>query len=78
MLKIDSEEEFKKQWIDILNTKFEEFIQKNQNKPIIFTGILDNFGPSDGSIYELKKTTHRFFFERTTSVTLTEILYENM
>ena len=39
-------------WLQILNDKIKNFINKHPNKIIIFTGVLDNFSP-DGTIFEL-------------------------
>ena len=54
-------EEYKKIWKEILHNKIEEFIIKNKDKIIVFTGILDNFSP-DGTIYEIE-ADHKFMLD---------------
>ena len=30
---------------------------------ILFVGLLDNMGPGDGTIYEIKQATHRYYIK---------------
>ena len=52
------------EWQSILRSKFKNFIEMNERAPVIvFVGLLDNFGPEDGSIFELRQATHLFYID---------------
>jgi len=52
---------YKREWSAILTHKFNQVLQSNPTADIVFVGVLDNFGPLDGSIYDFKEATHRFY-----------------
>jgi len=46
-------EDYKKEWTNILDTKIADAIASTRDT-IVFVGVLSNFAPSDGTIYEIK------------------------